>query len=90
MLVTKFIPEVVEVGVVWPPDNVRKFMEQSVSDLLHGQELSRVMMVTQADEDLLGPIDVQAWKCLAGAISRKSTIITYPIIEVHLVGTQQE
>jgi hypothetical protein len=59
MLVTQLIPEVVEVCIVRSIDDVRELVKQGVRDLFYGQELPRVMMISESDEDSLCAIDVE-------------------------------
>jgi hypothetical protein len=65
MLVAKLVPEVVEVSIMRPEYDVRQLMQQGIRDLLHGQKLPGVMVVSQPDEDPLCAVDVETWSCLA-------------------------
>lgn len=60
VFITELVPEIVEVVVVWTPDNVRQLVEKRIHNLLNREELPRVMVVAQSDENPLRPVDVQA------------------------------
>lgn len=48
-----------ELGIVWSVDDMAKFVEHRVGDLLDGQKLGAIARMTQPQENLLSPIDIQ-------------------------------
>jgi hypothetical protein len=49
VFVTQLIPEVVEVDIMGSMYDMWELVQQGVRDLLHGQELPRVMVISQSD-----------------------------------------
>lgn len=60
MLLAKLVPQIVEVDIVRTNDDVAELMQQRVCDLLHREELPGIMVISQADEDSLCAVNVQA------------------------------
>lgn len=87
MLVTKLIPKVVEVGIMGAKDNVREFVEQSICNLFHGQELPGIMVIPESNKDPLCAVDVQT----CSTVSRDHAIlhkVSHQAIAAHLEETQ--
>lgn len=87
VLVTKLVPKVVKVSIVWPEDNMRKLVQQCICDLLHRQKLSRIMMISQAYKDPLSAVDVEPCINLSRR-SLQSQNATHQAAAAHLVETQ--
>jgi len=82
MLVSKFIPEVVEIRIMGPKDDVTELMQQGICNLLHGQELPRVIMISQPDEDPLCAVDIETLGLLATPCGSQPRA-TYLVAEAH-------
>lgn len=60
MLVSQFVPKSMEFVVVLAPFIVRELVQHRVDNLLQWQEQISIIVVPQANADLVATIDVQA------------------------------
>ena len=59
VLVSQLVPQGVKLVIMLAPLVVRKFMQHSIDNLLQRQEQIGIIMITQADANLVASIDVQ-------------------------------
>lgn len=60
VLVSKLVPQRVELPIVWAVHDVAEFMKHRVGDLLNREKLGSVAWVAKPQEDPLAPVHVQS------------------------------
>lgn len=60
VLVSKLVPQRVELAVMWTVHDVAEFMEHRVGDLFDGEELGPVAWVAEPQENPLAPVHIQS------------------------------